>query len=119
MGLFSRKAAASQPTIQYSEQKHGLNDPGFWVGYVSYCQPQLAWVASQIGWQPSEQPSQAVIGLLKPDRNTPRNPNGMRVEVAGQTIGYTPRANHGQRAGQAPVVLVKQGQDILAWVGTA
>ena len=116
MGLFSRKATASRPAIEYSDSNHNLEASGFWVGWVSYCQPQLEQVATLIGWEPGEQPSPPIVATLTPDRNTPRDPNGLRVDIGGITVGYAPRADHGQRAGQAPVVLVKNGRDILAWV---
>ena len=117
MGLFSRKATATRPAIQLSDCEHNLESPGFWVGWVSYCQPQLEQVAAAIGWEPGEQPSQPLVATLTPDRKTPRNPDGLRVDVGGITIGYAPRADHGQQAGTSPVVLVKNGRDILAWVG--
>ena len=103
--------------IEFSEQQHDLDSPGFWVGWVSYCQPQLEQVAAAIGWEPGEEASPPVVATLTPDRNTPRNPNGLRVDIGGITVGYAPRADHGQQSGNAPVVLVKNGRDILAWVG--
>lgn len=103
--------------IEYSDQVHTLDSPGFWVGWVSYQQPQLEQVAAAIGWQPGEQPSAPLVATLTPDRNTPRDPDGLRVDVGGITIGYAPRADHGQGAGTSPVVLVKTGRDIIAWVG--
>jgi hypothetical protein len=101
--------------IEYSDQAHNLDSPGFWVNWVSYCQPQLEQVAQQVNWKPSEQPSPVLVATLVRDPQTPRNPDGYRVEIGGMKIGYTPRAEFGQQAGQVPVVLVKTGRDIIAW----
>ena len=102
--------------VRYSDQTHDLDTPGYWVNWVSYCQDELEQVAKRIGWQPSEQPSPAVVATMTPDRNTPRNPDGMRVEIGGLRVGYTPRAEHGQQRGESPAVLVKAGRDILVWI---
>jgi len=111
-----RNEVAQRQQVQLSEQAHDLEQPGYWVGWVSHCQPQLEQVANAIGWEPGEQPSPALVATLTPDRNTPRDPNGLRVDIGGIKVGYAPRANHGQSAGTAPVVLVKTGRDIVAWV---
>jgi hypothetical protein len=111
------KLWGKRKSIEYSNQAHSLESPGYWVNWVSNCQPQLEHVAEQIGWQPGPNPSPALVATLTPDSQAPRNADGLRVEVGGVCIGYSPRADYGQSFGVAPVVFVKTGRDILAWVG--
>ena len=106
----------SKKQIQYSDEPHTLDSPGYWVNWVSYCQDELEQVAQRIGWQPGEQPSPVIVATITPDPNPPRNADGMRVDIGGIRVGYTPRANHGQQRGDAPAVLVKNGRDILVWI---
>jgi hypothetical protein len=110
------KLWGKRKTIELSNQPHSLDAPGFWVNWISYCQPQLEQVAQQIGWQPGAEPSPALVATLTPDPQAPRNAEGLRVEVGGIRIGYSPRADYGQSAGVTAVVLVKTGRDIRAYV---
>lgn len=101
--------------VEYATAAHTLEDPGFWVGWVSYCQDELEAVAQQIGWTPGVNPSPPLVAQVIPDPKTPRDPDGYRVEIGGLRVGYAPRGRHGQQAGQTAVVLVKNGRDIIAW----
>lgn len=117
MGIWGKAKKASQPAgVQLAEQHHDLDQPGWWVNWVSYCQDQLQAVAQQINWEPGEQASAPVVLQIIPDKKAPRNPNGCRVQIGGYTVGYTPRSDQGQKPGQSVGVLVKQGRDILVWV---